>query len=169
MPPGTLRVPLLRGRRRASRDACPRRAWERSGRGGCERSFLTLPRGNAARDAPRSASARRRRASRDACPRRAWERSCRGGCERSFLTLPRGNAARDAPRSASARRRRASRDACPRRAWERSGRGCCERSFLTLRVGMPPGTLRVPLLEVKQSVTECMPTQSVGTIRSRGL
>ncbi len=120
MPPGTLRVPLLRGRRRASRDACPRRAWERSGRGGCERSFLTLPRGNAARDAPRSASARRRRASRDACPRRAWERSGRGGCERSFLTLPRGNAARDAPRSASARRRRASRDACPRRAWERS-------------------------------------------------
>ncbi len=125
MPPGTLRVPLLRGRRRASRDACPRRAWERSGRGGCERSFLTLPRGNAARDAPRSASARRRRASRDACPRRAWERSGRGGCERSFLTLPRGNAARDAPRSASER--------------------------------------------ATQSVTGCMSTQSVGTIRSRGL
>ncbi len=37
------------------------------------------------------------------------------------------------------------------------------------RVGMPPGTLRVPLLEVKQSVTGCMSTQSVGTIRSRGL
>ena len=88
------------------------------------------------------------------------------------------------------------------------------RSFLTLRVGMPPGTLRVPLLDgdaerhrmhahaergndqvagavedrssrsawerrqgrsafrfwkVTQSVTGCMPTQSVGTIGSRGL
>ncbi len=88
-----------------------------------------------------------------------------------------------------------------------------ERSFLTLRVGMPPGTLRVPLLEgdaerhgmhahaergndqvavavndrssrsawecrqgrsafrfwkVTQSVTGCMPTQSVGAIRWRG-
>ncbi|AEA68874.1 Conserved hypothetical protein [Pseudomonas brassicacearum subsp. brassicacearum NFM421] len=60
---------------------------------------------------------------------------------------PRGNAARDAPRSASGGGRRASRDAFPRRAWERSGRGGLWRSFLTLRVGMPPGTLRVPLLE----------------------
>ncbi|KAA0995629.1 hypothetical protein FQ192_06195 [Pseudomonas sp. ANT_J12] len=34
----------------------------------------------------------------------------------------------------------------------------------TLRVGMPPGTLRVPLLEVTQSVTGCIPTRSVGTI-----
>jgi hypothetical protein len=31
----------------------------------------------------------------------------------------------------------------------------------TLCVGTPPGTLRVP---VTQSVTGCMPTQSVGTI-----
>ncbi len=43
------------------------------------------------------------------------------------------------------------------------------RSFLTLRVGMPPGTLRVPLLGVTQSVTGCIPTRSVGTIRLRGL
>src|SRR3989344_1267378 len=34
----------------------------------------------------------------------------------------------------------------------------------TLCVGMPPGTLRVPLLNVTQSVTGCIPTQSVGTI-----
>ncbi|KAB0525950.1 hypothetical protein F7R20_12075 [Pseudomonas brassicacearum subsp. brassicacearum] len=34
----------------------------------------------------------------------------------------------------------------------------------TLCVGMPPGTLRVPLLDVTQSVTGCIPTQSVGTI-----
>jgi hypothetical protein len=36
----------------------------------------------------------------------------------------------------------------------------------TLRVGMPPGTLRVPLLKVTRSVTGCMPTQSAGTIKS---
>ncbi|OOG79930.1 hypothetical protein B0E42_28770 [Pseudomonas sp. A25(2017)] len=47
--------------------------------------------------------------------------------------------------------------------------GGCGRSFLTLRMGMSPGTLRVPLLKVTQSVTGCMPTQSVGTIRLRGL
>jgi hypothetical protein len=34
----------------------------------------------------------------------------------------------------------------------------------TLCVGMPPGTLRVPLHKVTQSVTGCIPTQSVGTI-----
>jgi hypothetical protein len=29
---------------------------------------------------------------------------------------------------------------------------------------MPPGTLRVPLPDVTQSVTGCIPTQSMGTI-----
>ncbi len=65
----------------------------------------------------------------DRSSRSAWE--CRQG--RSAFRFWRG--------------RRASRDAFPRRAWERSGRGGLWRSFLTLRVGMPPGTLRVPLLE----------------------
>ena len=32
---------------------------------------------------------------------------------------------------------------------------------------MPPGTLRVPLLDVTQSVTGCIPTQSEGTISFR--
>ncbi len=86
---------------------------------------------------------------------------------------PRGNAARDAPRSASGGG-----------GVTQSVTGCIPtqsvgtirlrglwRSFLTLRVGMPPGTLRVPLLGggVTQSVTGCIPTQSVGTIRLRGL
>jgi hypothetical protein len=35
----------------------------------------------------------------------------------------------------------------------------------TLCVGMPPGTLRVPLLKVTQSVTGCITTRSVGTIK----
>jgi len=30
--------------------------------------------------------------------------------------------------------------------------------------GMPPGTLRVPLLKVTQSVTGCIPLLRVGTI-----
>ncbi len=104
------------------------------------------PRGNAARDAPRSASGGGRRASRDAFPRRAWERSGRGGCgDRS---------------SRSAWECRQGRSAF--RFWRvtQSVTGCMPtrsvgtirlrglwRSFLTLRVGMPPGTLRVPLLE----------------------
>jgi hypothetical protein len=34
---------------------------------------------------------------------------------------------------------------------------------------MPPGTLRVPLPDVTQSVTGCIPTQSMGTIITRPL
>ena len=34
----------------------------------------------------------------------------------------------------------------------------------TLRVGMPPWTLCVHSQSVTQSVTKCIPTQSVGTI-----
>ncbi len=146
------------------------------------------PRGNAARDAPRSAlegDAERHgmhyhaergndqaaAAVEDRSSRSAWE------CRQETLRVPllegdaerhgmhyhaeRGNdkgaAAVEDRSSRSAWERRQGRSAfrfwkvtqsvtgcIPRRAWERSGCGGGGRSFLTLRVGMPPGTLRVP-------------------------
>ncbi len=75
MPPGTLRVPLLKG------DAERHGMHYHAERGNDQVAGAGIsivphaPRGNAARDAPRSASEGRRRASRAACPRGAWERS----------------------------------------------------------------------------------------------
>ncbi|AUO48972.1 hypothetical protein C1C98_27760 [Pseudomonas ogarae] len=61
---------------------------------------------------------------------------------------PRGNAARDAPRSASGRVTQSVTGCITTQSVGTiRSQGLVYRSFLTLRVGMPPGTLRVPLLK----------------------